>query len=153
MYGIDGDEFAVRRPSRMEVVADIDRISGGLVMAECAQFGQFASGDVDKSKMLILFGIRIRVGKKPFAVRREDGMSHGAEALGDQMGLQRKFCLIEDDVVGVVAAPFRVDENLARRAAPNLMGNGAVPIDLREGALEFRTVEADGVHIGLPLRG
>ena len=34
--GIDGDKLAVRRPSGMKVVADIDRISGGLVMAECA---------------------------------------------------------------------------------------------------------------------
>ena len=150
--GIDGDELAVRRPSGMEVVADIDRISGGLVMAERAQFGQFACGDVDKSKMLILFSIGISVGKEPFAVGREDGMSHGAESFGDEMGLQGEFCFVENDVIGVAAAPFRVDENLARCAAPNLMGDGAVPIDLRERALEFRTIETNGVHVGLPLR-
>ena len=150
--GIDGDKLAIRRPSGMEVVADIDGISGWLVMAECTELGKFAGGDVDKPKMLILIGIGIGVRKEPFAVRREDGMAHGAEAFGDEMGLQWKSCFVENDVVGVVAAPFRVNENLARRAAPDLMGDGAVPIDLRERALEFRAIEADRVHICLPLR-
>ena len=102
--------------------------------------------------MLILFSIGIRVGQKPFAVWREDGVAHGAEAFRDETGLQGELCFVEDDVVGVVAAPFRVDENLARRAAPDLVGDGAVPIDLRERALEFGAVETDRVHIGLPLR-
>ena len=87
MDGIDGDKLAIWRPSGMEVVADIDGIACGLVMTECAQFGQFTCGDIDKPKMLILFSIGICVGKEPFAVGREDGMSHGAEAFGNEMQL------------------------------------------------------------------
>ena len=152
MDGIDGDEFAIWRPSRMEIVADIDGISGRLVMAECSKFDKLSRGGIYETEMLILIGIGIGVRKEPFAVRREDGMAHGAEAFGNEMGLQREFCFVENDVVCIVAAPFRVDENLARRAAPDLMGDGAVPIDLRERALEFRTIETNGVHVGLPLR-
>ena len=137
----------------MEVVADIDGISGRLVMAERSKFDKFSCGGIYKTEMLILLGIGIGVRKEPFAVRREDCVAHGTEAFGDEMGLQREFCFVENDVVGVVAAPFRVDENLARRAAPDLMGDGAVPIDLRQRTLEFEAVEPDCVHICLPLRG
>ena len=136
----------------MEVVADVDGISGGFVMAERSEFDKLSRGGIYETKMLILFGIGIGVRKEPFAVRREDGMAHGAEAFGNEMGLQRELCFVENNVVGVVAAPFRIDENLAWCAAPNLMGDGAVPINLRERALEFRAVEPDRVHICLPLR-
>ena len=152
MDGIDGDEFAIWRPSRMEVVADIDRISGGLVMAEGSKFDKLSRGGIYETEMLILIGIGIGVRKEPFAIWREDGMTHGAEASGDEMGLQWELCFVENDVVCIVAAPFRIDENFAWCAAPNLMGDGAVPINLRERALEFRAVEANCVHICLPLR-
>lgn len=78
-------------------------------------------------------------------------MSHDAEALGDEMGLEGEMGLVEDDVVDVVAAPFGVDEDFAWGSSPDLVRDGAVPVDVWEWALEFLAVDADGVHVGLPL--
>ena len=54
MDGIDGDKLAVWRPSGMEVVADIDRIAGGLVMAECSKFDKLSCRGIYETRKWLL---------------------------------------------------------------------------------------------------